>query len=193
MPHGLVKESAVVSRVALRRIPARRGPPRRSEMRKTIALVGWILFCVSGCRCHATFADKFQPAQPIATVIVEKERAGLRHARILIEGEKIASVHLHGWRYLAALRKLDTSLCPEKFRLAWSNYISAWDQKLKQEHATEETLDAVSMWKGTFDDLPATSRRIEPYDTDGAWQQCERVALEYGIDPSKLSISPDRR
>jgi hypothetical protein len=162
-------------------------------MKNAIALVGWILFCVCGCRGRVAFADKFQPAPSITTVIVEKERAGLRHARILIDSEKIASVYLHGWRYLAALRTIDTNLCPEKFRRAWSDYVSAWDQKLKQEHATAETLDAVSMWKGTFDDLPETSRRIEPYDTERAWQQCERVALEYGIDPSKLSVSPDRR
>ena len=162
-------------------------------MKNAIGLVGWILLCVCGCRGRVGFADNSQPIPTITTAIIQKERAGLRHARILIESEKIANVYLHGWPYLAVLRKIDTSLCPEKFRLAWSDYVLAWDQKLKQEHATEETLDAVSIWKGTFDDLPATSRRLEPYDTDGAWQRCERVALEYGVDASKLNISPDRR
>jgi hypothetical protein len=161
-------------------------------MKNMIALVGWTLLCVCGCLTRASFADKSQPSPTITTVIIQKERAGLGHARILIDSEKIASVYLHGWQYLAALKKIDTSLCPEKFRLAWSDYVSAWDQKLKQEHATAETLDAVSMWKGTFDDLPATARRMEPYDTDRAWQQCERVALEYGIDASQLSLSPNR-
>lgn len=163
------------------------------KMNNGIALVGWIFLCVCGCRSRASFADNDQRTSTIMTVMIQKEQAGVSHSRILIDSQKIASVYLHGWQYLAALRKIDTKLCPEKFRLAWSDYVSAWDQKLKQEHATVETLDAVSMWKGTFNDLPATSRRIEPYDTEGAWQQCERVALEYGIDASKLSLSPDRR
>ena len=86
------------------------------------------------------------------------------------------------------LKKIDIKGCPENFRTAWAGYIVAWERKRNQEQATEDTLDAISMWKGEFADLPATVRCMEAYDTVEAWQNCERVAVEFGIDVSKLNV-----
>lgn len=157
-------------------------------MKNTIALMGWIALGVCSCRPRTSFATKSDLDPTIMTVMVQKERAGLGHARILVDNGRIASVYVHGWQYLLEIEKIDVARCPEEFRSAWSNYVAVWGQKLKQEHATESTLDAVSMWKGDFADLPAISRRIEPYDTETAWARCERVALEYGVDASKARL-----
>jgi hypothetical protein len=166
-------------------------------MKNIFARTGSMLLTVlmilggAGCQTGANVAgnDQSLPAGAITNVLTGKERAGLSCARILIDNEKIVSVHLHGGQYITALKKLDASGCPENFRQAWSDYIAAWQRKQDQEHATDETLDAISMWKGDFNDLAATVRCIEAYDTEKAWQNCERVALECGVDASKLNVN----
>ena len=154
-----------------------------------IVLTGLVILCISGCQTGTKVADKGQPTSKtiITNVLIEKERAGLNCARISIDSGQIASVYLHSGQYLTALKQIDVKDCPENFRLAWSDYIAAWERKRQQEHATEDTLDAISMLKGDFNDLPATVRCIEAYDTKEAWQNCERVALAYGVDASKLN------
>jgi hypothetical protein len=154
-----------------------------------MVLTGLVVLCLSGCQTGTTVADQGQfPATTIITkVVIAKEHAGLSCARILIDNGQIVNVYLHGGQYVTALKKMDVSGCPEDFRRAWSDYIAAWEQKRKQEHATKETMDAISMWKGSINDLPATVRCIEAYDTQAAWQKCEHVALAYGVDASKLN------
>ncbi len=153
-----------------------------------IVLLSLVLLDLSGCQTGIKAEDKRQPIPNtnLTHVLIEKERAGLSWARILIDNGEIVSVHLHGGQYFAALKKIDVKGCPEKFRLAWFDYIAAWERKRNQEHATNDTLDAISMWKGEFNDLPAIVQCIEAYDTKEAWQNCERVALEYGVNASKL-------
>jgi hypothetical protein len=156
-----------------------------------IVLTGLVILCISGCQTGTKVADKGQsPSKTaITNVLIEKQRAGLSCARISIDSGQIASVYLHGGQYLTALKKIDVKDCPEDFRRAWSDYIAAWERKRKQEQATEDTLDAISMLKGDFNDLPTTVRCIEAYDTTEAWQNCERVASAYGVDASKFNSS----
>jgi hypothetical protein len=157
-------------------------------MKNVMALTGLVI--LSGCAplMGATAAGDDPTISTITNVLLEKERDGLKYAHIVIDNEQIVSVHLHGFQYISALKKIDTKGCPEKFRAAWVEYIAAWQRKLNQEHATMDTADAISMWKGGFDDLPATVRCIEAYDTAEAWQHCERAASECGVDVSKLNI-----
>jgi hypothetical protein len=159
----------------------RRQPPER-QMNKLIAWTGFMMLSV--CCCLASQGqdapDKGKTALAVKSVLAEKQRAGLMCARIVIDNGQIASVYLHGVDYLRALKKIDTTGCPEGFRAAWSDYLSVWNRKLETEKATEETADAISMWKGGYDDLPATVRRIEAYDTESAWENCESAALKWG-------------
>jgi hypothetical protein len=162
-------------------------------LRSLFCLAGWLALAVCGCQTAVPVADPAPPlsspagANALTAVLAQKERGGRACARVVIDQERIAGVQLHGRRYLAALREMDIRGCPEKFRLAWADYLAAWERKLNQERATEDTLDAVSMWKGGLDDLPATLRCIEPYDTLEAWRQCERAAAECGVAAVSLS------
>jgi|HubBroStandDraft_2_1064218.scaffolds.fasta_scaffold183249_1 hypothetical protein len=134
-------------------------------------------FDLCGCLSHPQANDQ----QAIASVLAQKESAGLDCEHIIIDGRQIMKVELHGWQFLAAIKKIDVARCPGPFRSAWSGYCAAWEQKLKAENAQEDTLDLISMWKGEIGDLPATSRRLEAYDTEPAWQRCEQAAMEYGV------------
>jgi hypothetical protein len=131
-------------------------------------------FNFAGCLSRPQTNDQ----QAIASVLTQKESAGLDCEQILIDGRQIMKVQIHGWRFLAAIKKIDVAGCPEPFRAAWSGYCAAWEQKLKAENANEDTLDLISMWKGEIGDLPAIGRRLEAYDTEPAWQRCEKVASE---------------
>jgi hypothetical protein len=157
-------------------------------MKNVLALMCLIILGLCGRVSAADPTDKDQAAAAIRNVLLQKQQDGLKYAHIVIDNEAIASVHLHGFQYLRALKKIDLKGCPDKFDSAWSDYLAAWQQKLDKEHAKEETADAISLWKGQFDDLPATVRLIEAYDTKDAWEHCESVASEYGVDASKVNF-----
>jgi hypothetical protein len=137
-----------------------------------------------GCLSHVQATDYHQA---ISSVLAQKERAGVSCARILIDSGDIVSVHLHGWDYLAIIKKIDVTGCPEQFRTAWSGYCAAWAQKLKEENAKEDTLDVISMWKGEIGDISATCHSLEAYDTAPAWQHCEQAAMRYGVKTTASS------
>jgi hypothetical protein len=141
-------------------------------------------FDLSGCLSRPKTNDQ----QAIAGVLAQKESAGMDCVRILIDGKKIASVHLYGSRYLVTIKKIDVTGCPEPFRTAWSGYCAAWEKKLQAENALEDTLDLISMWKGEIGDLPTISRRLEAYDTEPAWQRCEQAAMDYGVQPAATPV-----
>jgi hypothetical protein len=149
-------------------------------------LAGLMALGGDGCRTRGEVSDPVR--NRLTEVVRAKERAGLDAARIVIDEGKIASVGLRSEPYLRAAKKIDVSGCPENFRAAWSDYLAAWEQKRKQEQATPDTVDAISMWKGNFDDLPATVRCLEAYDTKAAWENCERVAAGWGVDAAKLNL-----
>jgi hypothetical protein len=148
-------------------------------MKNLIAIVCLAVFGFSlvGCLSRPQTNDQ----QAIASVLAQKESAGLDCQQILIDGRQIMKVQIHGWQFLEAIKKIDVTGCPEPFRTAWSGYCAAWAQKLKAENANEDTLDLISMMKGEISDLPAIGRRLEAYDTEPAWQRCEQAASEYGV------------
>ena len=154
-------------------------------------LAGLSLSVLAGCQTAKPaggvqrHADSVQDR--LANVLHAKAQAGLDCARIVIDNGVIASVGLHSGPYLVALKKIDVSGCPENFRAAWSDYLGAWERKRKEEQATRETIDAISMWKGGYDDLPATVRSIEAYDTQSAWDNCEHIAAGWGVAVAKPS------
>jgi hypothetical protein len=158
-----------------------------------LILAGLSLSVLAGCQTAKPVgtaqghADTVQDR--LANVLRAKERAGLECARIVIDNGQIASVGLHSGPYLVALKKIDVSGCPENFRAAWSDYLAAWDRKRKEEQATRETIDAISMWKGGYDDLPATVRSIEAYDTQSAWDNCEHIAAGWGVAVAKPGLT----
>ena len=154
-----------------------------------LILAGLSLSILTGCRTAKPdggvqgHADSAQDR--LANVLRAKAEAGLACARIVIDNGQIASVGLHSGPYLRLLKKIDVSGCPENFRAAWSDYLGAWERKRKEEQATQETIDAISMWKGGYDDLPATVRSIEAYDTQSAWDNCEHIAAGWGVAVAK--------
>jgi len=160
-----------------------------AQMKITFALAGLVILGFCGCKTRPQNADTRHPipavTNAITQVLIHKQRCGTDCARILMDSGKIANVSIYGWQYCSALKNIELQGCPEEFRQAWSDYMAAWNHKLSQEHATRDTLDAVSMWKGNWDDLPATVRSIDPYDTAAAWQHCEQVAAEYGAATPK--------
>ncbi|HUB66618.1 MAG TPA: hypothetical protein VL981_03945 [Candidatus Methylacidiphilales bacterium] len=124
--------------------------------------------------------------QAIAKVLNQKEQAGVNCVHVIIDGGSILSVQMHGLDYLKLIKKIDVSGCPEKFRNAWAAYCAAWEQKEKQESAKEDTLDIISMQKGEIADVPMVCQRVEAYDTDPAWQKCEKIAMDHGVKPPGL-------
>ena len=140
-------------------------------------LLPLVCLVLAGCISHSQTGGQ----QAIANVLAQKESAGRKYARIVLDGDKIMSVHLHGNDYLDAIKKIDASSCPEPFRTAWAGYCAAWEKKLRAENAGEDTLDLISMWKGEIGDLPETYRHLEAYDTAPAWQQCEQAAAADGV------------
>jgi hypothetical protein len=124
--------------------------------------------------------------QAIAAVVALKMNAGQECQRIEIEGKNIAYVRIHGWRYLEMIRKIDVSACPSAFRTAWSDYCAAWSNKIQSEKANRNTVDLISTLKGCIYNLQETSRRLEAYDTDPAWQHCEQVATDAGVPACDL-------
>ncbi|HZP59566.1 MAG TPA: hypothetical protein VFB27_04520 [Opitutaceae bacterium] len=139
--------------------------------------LGLVMLSYTACQSPQTNLE----APSVAAVMAKKEEAGRACARVVLDGDKIMSVHLHGTDYLAALKKIDVSSCPASFRTAWEAYCAAWEQKLKAENAGEDTLDLISMWKGEIGDLTETYRHLEAYDTEPAWERCVQAAAASGV------------
>jgi hypothetical protein len=146
----------------------------------TIVFLAIFGFAVSGGLSRLQAAEGHQA---IAKVLAQKEQADVNCVHVVIDGGSILSVSMHGLDYLKLIQKIDVSGCPEKFQHAWSDYCGAWEQKLKQEKAKEDTMDVISMWKGEIADVPMVCQRVEAYDTDPAWRQCEKIAMNYGVKP----------
>ncbi len=147
-------------------------------------LLPLVCLVLAGCISHSQTGGQ----QAIANVLAQKESAGRKYARIVLDGDKIMSVHLHGMDYLAAIKKIDASGCPVSFQSAWAGYCAAWEQKLRAEKADEDTLDLISMWKGEIGDLQATYDHLEAYDTEPAWQRCVQTAAAADV-PSAAPAS----
>jgi LysM repeat protein len=99
--------------------------------------------------------------------------------------------------YISALEKIDPSGCPKKFRDAWLNYVQSWvlkeDSNFQQEIKIDEAptkveghlnLSAVGGGIGSDVEKPnlhSATEMIEKLDSTETWQECKRVALDYGV------------
>ncbi len=148
-------------------------------MKCPIATIGLAVFGFIFSGCHAPPQPNDQ--QAIASVLAQKESAGVDCEQILIDGRQIMKVQLHGSQFLAAIKKNRCDRVPRAVSRGVVRVLRGVGTKLKSENAQEDTLDLISMWKGEIGDLPAIGRRLEAYDTEPAWQRCEQAALEYGV------------
>jgi hypothetical protein len=104
---------------------------------------------------------------------------------------------LNRTEYVAALKTADTAACPSKFRLAWLDYVQTceraneysivdcvWDGAESAGSAMAVPTSPGEAVSGIRDRYGRARRR----DTNEAWRQCQRVALEYDVvvRPDKL-------
>jgi hypothetical protein len=156
-------------------------------MKATFAVLCLVfLSAVSGSAQGQTGALSEQ-SQAIANVLSERHHARLNCMRILIDNGRVVSAHLHFREYLLALRRIGTEGCPQKFRLAWLDYVQSWERRLSGRRAAENLLESVPALEGDFHGLNDIARRMDASDTDESWRHCERVALEFGVDATKPS------
>jgi hypothetical protein len=86
-------------------------------------------------------------------------------------------------KYLNELTQIDTSFCPKKFEAAWLEYIQATERASDQNLLRDEVvvgMIGVATKSRTLD--PLLARPPEARDeVERAWQNVERVALEYNV------------
>jgi hypothetical protein len=126
--------------------------------------------------------------QSISNVLVERLTARLNSAHIVIDDGRIVSAQLHNVRYVELLKQIDTAGCPQEFRLVWLDYLQTWAQKSNPGGTAENVLEGLPAFHGDVNALTDIAKRMEADDTLISWQKCERVALEFGVDASKLEI-----
>jgi hypothetical protein len=105
---------------------------------------------------------------------------------IVIDNGRLTSFQLHPAVYIKLLQSVDTSTCPEDFRLAWLDYIQVWQRKIDVKILAVNVADGISLFHGNLGAIGDIARRNEASDTLMPWQKCERVALQYGVDSSKI-------
>ncbi|HEV2328085.1 MAG TPA: hypothetical protein VGY56_04765 [Verrucomicrobiae bacterium] len=126
--------------------------------------------------------------QSISNVLVERLAARLNSAHIVIDDGRIVSAQLHNVRYVELLKQIDTAGCPQEFRLAWQDYLQTWERKSNPGGTAKNVLEGLPEFHGDVNALTDIAKRMEADDTLISWQKCERVALEFGVDASKLEI-----
>ena len=135
-----------------------------------------------------TLPAAVSPTQSITNVLKERLEARILCMRILIDDGKIISAQIHGVRYMKFLEKIDTSGCPQDFRMAWLAYVQTWERKFDAHRAQENLLDTIPVLSGNTHGLTDIAKRMESSDTDEAWRGCETAAMESGIDTSKVTL-----
>jgi hypothetical protein len=132
--------------------------------------------------------DAKDNGQLISNVLVERLTARLNSAHIVIDDGRIVSAQLHNVRYVKLLKQIDTAGCPQEFSLAWLDYLQTWEQKSNPGGAAKNVLEGLPAFHGDVNALTDIAKRMEADDTLISWRKCERVALEFGVDASKLEI-----
>ena len=137
--------------------------------------------------------DASQPNTPdaakaISKVLVERLQARLMSAHIVIDNGRLTSFQLHPAVYVKLLQSVDTSSCPEDFRLAWLDYIQVWQRKMDVKIMAVNLADGISLFQGNLGAISDIAKRNEANDTLISWQKCERVALQYGVDSSRIRL-----
>jgi hypothetical protein len=126
--------------------------------------------------------------QSISNVLVERLTARLNSAHIVIDDGRIISAQLHNVKYVELLKQIDTAGCPQEFRRAWLDYLQTWERKSNPHGTAENVLEGLPAFHGDVNALTDIAKRMEADDTLMSWQKCERVALEFGVEASKLQM-----
>jgi hypothetical protein len=86
-------------------------------------------------------------------------------------------------KYLNELTQIDTSFCPKKFESAWLEYIQATQQTSDQNPIHNELIaEMIGVASKSHPSGPVPTKPLEPKDeAERAWQNVERVALEYDV------------
>jgi hypothetical protein len=160
-----------------------------SLMKKLLTLVTLLSWSILQLSAQVdNTANAKDNGQSISNVLVERLTARLNSAHIVIDDGRIVSAQLHNGRYVKLIEQIDTTGCPQEFRLAWLNYVQTWERKSNPRDTAENVLESLPAFHGDVNALTDVAKRIEADDTLISWQKCERIALEFGADPSKLEI-----
>jgi type II secretory pathway pseudopilin PulG len=120
--------------------------------------------------------------QSIITVINQNRQAAINALRITRFNSGRSITNFQSKVYLANVEKISTAQCPNKFRLAWLNYI----QTLQRENAPFAGLGSLTEFEvsalgrsgnGTKDALD----RLDKLNENEAWMRVETAALNYGV------------
>lgn len=85
------------------------------------------------------------------------------------------------YKFAAGLKKIDPSDCPEDFRLAWIDYVHAWDRKAMKTLG-ELTKGTAALTTGlATKNFSHTLKRAEQRDVAEAFRGVQRVAVAYGV------------
>ncbi len=159
------------------------------SMKKIVPLAGlvilWVLNAVAQNEANTNTVNE---SQAITNVLIERIKTRFICMRIVIDNGKLVSAQLRPAQYLRALKTIDTAGCPQTFRLAWLDYVQTWERKLGNKGVTENLLESLPALNGVFLGLNDVAKRVAASDTDEAWRHCERVALECGVDASKIHM-----
>ena len=158
-------------------------------MKKFIALIGYLTLLFITPLAHSqTVTNTPDQTQSISNVLLKRLSARLISARITIDDGKIVAVQLHPIRYMKLIQQIDTTGCPQDFRLAWLDYVQTWQRRTNPRVITENVLEGLPALHGNFSGLNDIGKRMESDDTLIPWQKCVRVALQYGVDASKVKL-----
>lgn len=87
--------------------------------------------------------------------------------------------------YATNLRNIDSARCPEEFRLAFLEYVQAWEELVaREQQADEESPGLMSRLGALVGLVPTREDSLE--EIEEAWDDVEREALSHGVTaPSK--------
>lgn len=102
--------------------------------------------------------------------------------------------------YITELGKIDPSTCPKQFRDAWVSYVESWERKkdpiIQEQNQLDKTPTKQENHIGLSEGLTTggqigsdierpnlhdAAERLEKTDSDEAWLNCKRVAMDFGV------------
>jgi hypothetical protein len=86
-------------------------------------------------------------------------------------------------QYINELTQIDTAFCPKKFELAWLDYVQALERASDKRMILGEVIvGMIGVATKSHSLEPMLAKPLEARDeVERAWQNVERVALEYDV------------
>lgn len=111
------------------------------------------------------------------------ERASARQFATTNLGKKLGPV-LNERSYVAELHKIDVSDCPKVFRLAWLDYVQAWERHIDLPGKLGRGLEATgSLYAQSGPAFKQAQDRMISADPNEAFRRLQRAAVECGVTP----------